>query len=123
MNYTLLDRYLLTATYRRDGSSRFGANNKFGDFPAASVGWIISEENFMNPVKDVLSLLKLKVGYGMTGNAEIPNYAQWGTTSIDPNQMYYIVNNDKLNPGNFNLWYISGLANPDLKWEKQIHSM
>ncbi|CCZ10402.1 TonB-dependent receptor [uncultured Culturomica sp.] len=118
LNYTLLDRYLLTATYRRDGSSRFGANNKFGDFPAASVGWIISEENFMNPVKDVLSLLKLKVGYGMTGNAEIPNYAQWGTTSIDPNQMYYIVNNDKLNPGNFNLWYISGLANPDLKWEK-----
>lgn len=106
VNYTLKERYMLTATYRRDGSSRFGANNKFGDFPAASVGWLITEEDFLKDNK-VISLLKLKTGYGITGNAEIPNYAQWGAVSVNETQLYT----------GQHYWYINSLKNPNLKWE------
>lgn len=106
VNYTLKDRYMLTATYRRDGSSRFGANNKFGNFPAASVGWLLTEEDFLKD-NEIISLLKLKTGYGITGNAEIPNYAQWGAVSVDETQLY---------TGSY-YWYINSLKNPNLKWE------
>ena len=106
VNYTLKDRYMFTGTFRRDGSSRFGANNKFGNFPAASVGWLLTEEDFLKD-NDVLSLLKLKAGFGITGNAEIPNYAQWGTVSVNTNQLYQ----------GQNYWYINNLQNSDLKWE------
>jgi TonB-linked SusC/RagA family outer membrane protein len=106
VNYTLKERYMLTATYRRDGSSRFGENNKFGDFPAASVGWLITEEDFMKD-NDIVSLLKLKTGYGITGNAEIPNYAQWGAVNVNETQLYT----------GKQYWYINSLKNPNLKWE------
>lgn len=106
INYTFMDRYIFTGTFRRDGSSRFGENNKFGNFPAASVGWLMTEEDFLKG-NEVLSLLKLKTGFGITGNAEIPNYAQWGAVSVNTNQLYM---------GN-NYWYINSLKNPDLKWE------
>lgn len=106
INYTYKDRYIVTAIFRRDGSSRFGVNNKFGTFPAISAGWIITDEDFMNKVKG-LSYLKLKAGYGITGNAEIGNYAQWGTTNIAATQQYV---------GNA-FYNISALANPDLRWE------
>jgi TonB-linked SusC/RagA family outer membrane protein len=106
INYTFKDRYMLTATYRRDGSSRFGANNKFGNFPAASVGWLLTEEDFLKD-NDIISLLKLKTGYGITGNAEIPNYAQWGAVSVEETQLY---------TGSY-YWYINSLKNPNLKWE------
>lgn len=106
VNYTLKDRYMLTATFRRDGSSRFGANNKFGNFPAASVGWLVTEEDFLKN-NEILSLLKLKTGYGITGNAEIPNYAQWGAVSVNETQLY---------TGSY-YWYINSLKNPNLKWE------
>lgn len=106
INYALKDRYLLTATFRRDGSSRFGTNNKFGTFPAVSAGWIVTDEAFMKRV-NVLSYLKLKAGYGKTGNAEIGNYAQWGTTNTNTTQQYV----------GQAFYTISGLANPDLRWE------
>lgn len=106
INYTLKDRYMLTGTFRRDGSSRFGANNKFGNFPAASVGWLLTEEDFLKD-NEILSLLKLKTGYGITGNAEIPNYAQWGAVSVNETQLY---------TGSY-YWYINSLKNPNLKWE------
>ena len=106
INYTLKDRYMLTATYRRDGSSRFGANNKFGDFPAVSIGWLMTEEDFLKD-NEILSLLKLKTGYGITGNAEIPNYAQWGAVNVNETQLY---------TGSY-YWYINSLKNPNLKWE------
>lgn len=106
VNYTFKDRYMLTGTFRRDGSSRFGQNNKFGNFPAGSIGWLISEEDFLKDNK-VVSLLKLKTGFGVTGNAEIPNYAQWGSVNVNTNQLYM----EK------NYWYINSLKNPDLKWE------
>jgi TonB-linked SusC/RagA family outer membrane protein len=106
MNYTFRDRYIFTAIYRRDGSSRFGTNNKFGDFPAVSAGWILTGEDFMKNFK-ALSYLKLKAGYGITGNAEIGNYAQWGTTNTATTQQYV----------GQSFYTISGLANPDLRWE------
>jgi len=74
-NYKFNNRYLATFSVRRDGSSRFGKDSRFGYFPAGSVGWIITEENFLKSVK-VLSFLKLRASYGQTGNAEIGNFPQ-----------------------------------------------
>jgi TonB-linked SusC/RagA family outer membrane protein len=76
-NYKFKDRYLLSLSGRVDGSSRFGADNRYGFFPAASAGWIISEEPFMQNFS-LLSLLKLRASYGLTGNAEISNFASRG---------------------------------------------
>ncbi|GAB5552701.1 MAG: TonB-dependent receptor [Saprospiraceae bacterium] len=67
------DRYVLKASIRRDGSSRFGSNNRFGTFPAVSAGWIISEENFLKG-NSTLSFLKARVSYGRLGNSEIGNF-------------------------------------------------
>src|SRR5690606_30245253 len=73
LNYSYLDRYFFQASLRHEGSSKFGANNKWGNFPAASAAWMISDEEFMNDV-DFVSSLKVRVGYGITGNQGIPNY-------------------------------------------------
>jgi len=72
VNYKLMERYLLTATVRRDGSSRFGGNNKWGTFPSGAIAWNMAEESFMEDSK--VSNLKLRLGYGITGNQELPNY-------------------------------------------------
>jgi len=74
-NYTLKDRYLFTLSGRVDGSSRFGVDNRYGFFPAASTGWIITQEDFMAGIKNILSYLKLRASYGFTGNSGIPDYA------------------------------------------------
>lgn len=74
VNYKLNDRFLFGASFRVDGSSRFGKDTKYGSFPAASVGWILSEENFLSR-SNVVSFLKLRASYGRTGNAEINDYA------------------------------------------------
>lgn len=73
-NYKFNDRYLLQASARVDGSSRFAEDNRYGVFPSVSLGWIVSEENFLKE-SDFLSFLKLRAGYGRTGNAEIGNFA------------------------------------------------
>ncbi|HEV7621966.1 MAG TPA: SusC/RagA family TonB-linked outer membrane protein, partial [Flavisolibacter sp.] len=73
-NYSYKDKYLLTATIRRDGSSRFGTNNKYGTFPSASAAWRISKEDFFNGVP-YLNDLKIRAGYGKTGNQNIGNYS------------------------------------------------
>ncbi|MHC1707768.1 MAG: SusC/RagA family TonB-linked outer membrane protein [Bacteroidales bacterium] len=106
VNYSLMNKYLLTASLRRDGSSRFGENNKWGTFPAVSVGWILTEEKFMQNIKS-LNYLKLKVGYGKTGNAEIPNDAQYGIVNTNDTKLY---NGEPIR-------YINQLPNPDLRWE------
>jgi len=77
VNYAFRDKYLLTATLRRDGSSRFGADNRWGTFPSASVGWRVSEEGFMQGVR-VISDLKLRASYGLTGNNAIGDYRAIG---------------------------------------------
>lgn len=72
-NYKFKDRYLIGASFRIDGSSRFGADQRYGAFPSVSAGWIISEESFLKN-SDVISFLKLRTSYGLTGNAEIGNF-------------------------------------------------
>ena len=69
-----MGRYLLTATLRRDGSSRFSQNNRWGLFPSAALAWTVSDEAFMEATKDVLSKLKLRIGYGVTGQKEMGDY-------------------------------------------------
>jgi TonB-linked SusC/RagA family outer membrane protein len=76
-NYVYDDKYLASATIRHDGSSRFGKNNRFGTFPAVSLGWRISQEDFFESAVDVVSDLKLRAGWGQTGNQEIDNYATY----------------------------------------------
>ncbi|SER69497.1 TonB-linked outer membrane protein, SusC/RagA family [Pedobacter rhizosphaerae] len=104
-NYKYNDRYIASFSVRADGSSRFGANHKYGYFPAGSLAWIISEEDFLKS-GETFSLLKLRGSYGLTGNAEIGNYvarglfAGTGAYGGLPGQTP------------------SRIANPDLTWEK-----
>jgi len=72
-NYDYADKYLLTATVRRDGSSRFGSGHKYGIFPSFSTAWRISQESWF-PKTNVIDDLKFRFGYGITGNQEIGNY-------------------------------------------------
>jgi TonB-linked SusC/RagA family outer membrane protein len=102
-NYKLMDRYLLSASIRRDGSSRFGANNRYGTFPAFSAGWILSRESFMQNA-GWLSFLKIRGSYGLTGNSGIGNFDHMGT---------YVGANYAGTSG-IRPW---SLASPDLKWE------
>ncbi len=76
-NYAYKSKYLVSLSARSDASSRFGANNRYGFFPAGSVGWILSEESFLKNIS-YLSNLKIKASYGLTGNAETGNYASLG---------------------------------------------
>ncbi len=103
-NYKFNDKYLATVSVRRDGSSRFGANERYGVFPAASVGWVISEENFLQSVR-AISFLKLRASYGQVGNAEIGNFPQLGLFTGDAGY----VGNAGQRP--------SQIGNPNLKWE------
>ncbi len=80
VNYTFDDKYIASVTLRRDGSSRFGENNKYGTFPAASLGWRLSQEEFIKKLP-FISDLKLRYGYGQTGNQTIGNYATYSLYS------------------------------------------
>ena len=104
INYAYSDKYLASFTLRRDGSSRFGVNTRYGVFPAATVGWRISNEDFF-PKNDVLSSLKLRAGYGVVGNQEIGDGARFGLfeTRYGPNQNLY-------SPDFFNVYYNVGTA-------------
>lgn len=111
VNYDFQNRYLLTATLRRDGSSRFGRNNRWGTFPSVSAAWRISEESFF-PKNDVLSDLKLRVGYGVTGSqASVSNYGYLASyaTSVYP----FGVNGTEQSA-----LVSSTLANPNIHWEE-----
>ncbi|WP_225000294.1 TonB-dependent receptor [Cesiribacter sp. SM1] len=114
INYGYKDRYLLTATVRADGSSKFGENNKYGIFPSFSAGWRISDENFFK-TSSFVSLLKLRAGWGQTGNQEIPSKITQPlfTSEVTGGTSY------PLTPGGP---YPAGttytrLANPDIQWE------
>ena len=111
VQYSYKDRYLLSAAIRADGSSRFGPNTKYGYFPSASAGWIVSDEDFMKNIS-VISSLKLRASYGVTGNFQIPNYAYLSTLS--PSNYVFGSGNGSLNAG----LYQSTPSNPNLGWEK-----
>ncbi len=74
LNWSLADKYLITATLRRDGSSKFGPENQWALFPSAAIGWRVIDEGFMSGAQSVFSDLKLRVGYGVTGNQDFGNY-------------------------------------------------
>jgi TonB-linked SusC/RagA family outer membrane protein len=114
-NYDYKGKYLAEATFRRDGSSVFGSNNRWGNFPAFSVGWRISEEKFMASTKSWLDYLKIKGGYGISGNDQIGVYNGF-TTFASNNQMtfYGISGNPTGSTAGFSH---NNLGNPDAKWE------
>ncbi len=102
--YDYKNRYILKASIRQDGSSRFGENNRFGYFPSGSLGWIISEENFLKE-SNTLSLLKFRASWGINGNTPIANFPSLG--------LYGGTNYN----GQSGLEFTQG-ENPDLKWEE-----
>lgn len=109
INYSYADKYMITTTLRRDGSSRFGSGNKFGWFPSASVAWRVSEEDFLKDA-EILNNLKLRAGYGVTGNQEIGNYSFASSLNT------YVYN--------FNNQVVSAIIptvmpNPFVQWEQQ----
>ena len=110
INYSMKDRYLLTFTMRRDGSSRFGANNKYGNFPSAALAWRVMEEDFMKNVTAV-SNLKVRLGWGITGNQEIPDKISLLSVGTQTDANFY--NNGVLLPG----ITFKRTPNPDIKWE------
>lgn len=111
LNYNFKDRYLVTLTARRDGSTKFGPNNKWATFPSAAIGWRVINESFFagSGLNNIFDDLKIRASYGVTGNSQIPAYQS--TSDLSPRN--YI----------FNGVLVSGyaatrMANPDLKWEQ-----
>lgn len=109
VNYDFDNRYLLTATLRRDGSSKFGANNKWAMFPSVSVAWKITGEQFMENQR-IFQDLKLRVGYGKSGNQNIDPYSS--LTLYGPQSSQFIYNDEWINS-----YGVVQNPNPDLKWE------
>lgn len=106
-NYSYKDKYLLTATVRRDGSSRFGENNRYGTFPSASLAWRVSKEKFFNI--DFINDLKFRAGYGVTGNQNIGNYS---FASVLQTVQY------SFNGTPVNAIVPLAIPNPNVKWEQ-----
>ncbi|GAB3931334.1 TonB-dependent receptor [Larkinella terrae] len=109
INYSLMDKYLVTVTGRADGSSKFGENHKFAFFPSAALAWRASEEEFLKG-NSLISNLKVRTSFGLTGNSEIPPYSSLSLLSSN----YATVYGDTKVSGTG----VSRLANPDLRWEK-----
>ena len=107
VNYNYKNKYLFSASIRRDGSSRFGSDNKWGNFPSVSAGWVVTDESFI-PQNKVLSFLKFRTSFGTTGNNNIGNYLQYANV-VPTNNPF---NNQLLNGSS-----IAGLNNTELGWE------
>ena len=111
LNYDYDEKYLLQALVRRDGSSRFGSNHKYGIFPAFSLGWVVSREAFF-PTNNVVNFLKFRGGYGVVGNDGIGDFAYLSTIGSGRN---YTIGTS----GSYIIGYSPNApANPDLKWEQ-----
>lgn len=107
LNYTLLDKYLLTASIRRDGYSAFGLKNPRANFPALALGWVISDEDFFNI--DLINRMKLRLSWGVNGNRDIGMYAS--LARLEP-EVWYDGSNTRIGV------YNSTLGNNDLRWER-----
>ena len=110
-NYSYKNKFNLQLTSRWDGSSRFGTNNRYGFFPAAAFGYILSEESFMKKIKTI-NFLKVRAGVGKSGNANFDNYARWGTVTPSSNLPFY--------NGQQQL-AVARLENPNLRWESTVN--
>src|SRR5690606_30305000 len=111
LNYNYGEKYLFTGIIRRDGSSRFGSNNKYGYFPSFSLGWVPSSEDFW-PENDFVNQFKIRGGYGVTGNDAIGDFRYLST--IGDGRNYTIGNTGAVTIGNSP----NAPSNPDLKWEE-----
>ena len=114
LQYDFKGKYLLSAVIRRDGSTRFGPGNKFGYFPSGSIGWVVSDEDFMSD-SNVFDLLKLRASYGILGNDRIGDYRF--VSLLTGEGTYFFGGNDEEDEvfGKAS----GGIANPEIKWEKQ----
>ena len=108
LTYNYQGKYLFTASARSDGSSRFGSNNRWGTFPSASLGWLVSDENFMKNMKRV-SFAKLRASYGIIGNNNIGNYTPYALVNNTINTVF----GSNVATGAV----VTSLANPNLGWE------
>jgi len=109
--YSYDDRYLMTASFRRDGSSRFGANNKYGNFPSVAVGWNASNEKFYGSLKDVISTFRFRASYGVLGNQEIGDYQYSAAVASNINYVTGVTQQK---------WFgaiQTSFADPNIKWE------
>jgi TonB-linked SusC/RagA family outer membrane protein len=111
VNYDFKERYLFTGIIRRDGSSRFGGNNKFGVFPSFNLGWVVSKEDFWKD-NEVINTLKIRGGYGVVGNDAIPDFRY--LSLVQGGYNYSFGNAGAITTGYANLT----LDNPDLRWEE-----
>lgn len=110
LNYSLMDRYLLTVTLRRDGSSRFNEDNRWGTFPSVAAAWTVSNESFMQGTRGWLSSLKIRAGYGVTGQQDVnDDYAYISSYYFNSNPNSTYLGSYLLKPGKYS---------PDLKWEQ-----
>jgi len=113
LNYTYDDKYLATLTFRADGSSKFGSGRRVGYFPAASVAWRISKEDFMKELSNTISDLKLRLSYGLAGNNRINDfgYSQYFRTGLGQYSLNHAISLGTV---------VTGLPNPFLKWETTV---
>lgn len=109
INYNYKGRYLLSLAMRRDGSSRFGVDNRWGNFPSVSIGWIVSDESFWESLSNEFSFFKLRASYGVVGNDQIGNYTHLATI---------VTTNSNFNNVFAGGRSISGMGNPNLGWER-----
>ena len=114
LSYNYDEKYMVQATIRRDGSSRFGSNNKYGTFPSFSVGWNIMNEDFMKNTRDWLTNLKLRASWGKNGNDNIGDFAYTTLTATGGSSNYYYGKTASMAYGS----KANRLANEDLKWEE-----
>jgi TonB-linked SusC/RagA family outer membrane protein len=117
INYNLMDKYLFTATIRRDGSSKFGENNKYGDFPSFAAAWRLSQEDFIRNL-NVFDNLKLRVGWGKTGNQEIGSKHSLFALSAENDARAYL-NGGGSQPLTYGI-VLTKTPNPDIAWENTV---
>lgn len=116
-NLSILDKYLITASFRADGSSKFAKGNRWGYFPSASLAWRMEQEEFMKNIS-WLSQLKIRVSYGVTGNQSIDPYSTFSMYGSNSN-LYYADGSGNAQTA----FTVTNLSNNSLKWERQLHGM
>ena len=118
LQYNYKGKYLLSLSARRDGSSRFGAGNRYETFPSASVGWNVSDEEFWTPYKNIVNTFKLRASYGTTGNQGLPDYSYSNTISNRQDAVFGTGSNENLMSGASQ----SGFGNLNVKWETSVQT-
>lgn len=115
VNYNFNEKYMLQATVRTDGSSNFAKGHRWGIFPSASAGWVVTNEEFMESVKGIMDFFKIRASWGQNGNCNIPNFQYLTQVGFNDSDAYYfgVGNHEEATTGgSFNV-----LGNPDLTWE------